>query len=152
MRSLALFARLFSSISSSLGRIGFLVKILPFDTFPHTQTGKSLGHVHGFSFFPKCAFHNTIFQRMKGNNTKSSTPDLTDRSCHPANLSTLPAPDSIQYELPGRFFLRDVPTFLILHGDRRSYNLRQFPVVSMGFTLRAATMCFAIFFANLSSP
>ena len=26
------------------------------------------------------------------------------------------------------------------------------PVVSMGFTLRAATMCFAIFFANLSSP
>lgn len=49
MRSFALFERLFASISSSLGRMGFLVTILPFDTFPHTHTGKSGGQVQGLS-------------------------------------------------------------------------------------------------------
>ena len=44
------------SISSSEGRIGFLVITLPFDLFPHTQTGKSGGQVHGFSFL-----RNTFF-------------------------------------------------------------------------------------------
>ena len=49
-RSFALLERLLYSISSSVGKIGFRVSILPRDFFPHTQTGKSGGQVHGFSF------------------------------------------------------------------------------------------------------
>ena len=49
----ALFDLLFISNSSSEGKIGFLVTHFPFDTLWHTQTGKSFGQVHGFSFFLK---------------------------------------------------------------------------------------------------
>ena len=53
IRSLALFALLLFSTSSLHGRIGFLVTMVPFETFPHTHTGKSTGQVHGFSFLRK---------------------------------------------------------------------------------------------------
>ena len=56
IRSFALFARLFSFSSSSPGKIGFFVTILPFGTFPHTHTGKSDGQVHGCSFFLNALF------------------------------------------------------------------------------------------------
>ena len=44
--SFALRERGFSSSSASLGKMGFLVTILTFGFFPHTQTGKFLGQVH----------------------------------------------------------------------------------------------------------
>ena len=56
IRSFALLERLLLSISSTVGRIGFLVTTFPFDTFPQTQTGKWLGQVHGFSFFLNALF------------------------------------------------------------------------------------------------
>jgi len=42
----ALFDLEFSSCSSSVAIIGFLFIIFPSDFAPHTQYGKSLGHVH----------------------------------------------------------------------------------------------------------
>ena len=54
--SFALCDLLFSESSFSLGRIGFLVITLPFETLPQTQTGKSGGHVHGFSLVLKLFF------------------------------------------------------------------------------------------------
>ena len=70
--SFALFARLFSSSSSSDGKIGFLVITLPFETFPHTHTGNSFGQVHGFSFFRKLVLIDSILQGMECDNAKSS--------------------------------------------------------------------------------
>ena len=56
IRNFALFDRLFISISSFPGRIGFLVMTFPSALRPHTHTGKSGGHVHGFSLFWKNLF------------------------------------------------------------------------------------------------
>ena len=50
-RSFELFDRVLVFISSSDGTTGFLVTTIPFGFFPHTQTGKSGGQVHGFSAF-----------------------------------------------------------------------------------------------------
>ena len=54
--SFALSLLLFSSSSSGPGRIGLRVITFPFDTAPHTHTGKSGGHVHGFSAFLNASF------------------------------------------------------------------------------------------------
>lgn len=56
MRSFALFERLLEAISSSDGRIGFLVTTLPFGVLPQTQTGKFFGQMHGSSFFLNALF------------------------------------------------------------------------------------------------
>ena len=70
MRSFALRARGFSTNSSSLGRIGFLVIMRTFGLLPHTQTGNwaagaTLRH------FLHCFFNNAIFQRVECNNAQS---------------------------------------------------------------------------------
>ena len=54
--SFALLARLFASISSSDGRIGFRVITFPLEACPHTHTGKSGEQVQGFSFRRKAVF------------------------------------------------------------------------------------------------
>ena len=46
----------FIFISSSVGRIGFLVITFPFDFLPHVHTGKFGGQMHGFSFLRNAFF------------------------------------------------------------------------------------------------
>src|SRR5699024_7849246 len=48
--SLALLEREFCSSSSFEGKIGLRVTTVPLLFLPHTQTGKSGGQIHGFSF------------------------------------------------------------------------------------------------------
>jgi hypothetical protein len=48
MRSFALRARGFCSVSSRLGVMALFGFGFSFAVFPHTQTGKSGGHVHPF--------------------------------------------------------------------------------------------------------
>jgi hypothetical protein len=47
--SLALAERRFTSSSRAVGAIALRVITLPLDFLPHTHTGNSGGHVHGFS-------------------------------------------------------------------------------------------------------
>ena len=47
---------LFTSSSSTLGRMGFLVITFPLETLPHTHTGNSGGQVQGFSFLRNAFF------------------------------------------------------------------------------------------------
>lgn len=85
IRSFALFERLFASISYLLGRMGFLVTILPFDTFPHTHTGKSGGQVQGFSFFLNALF--TILSSSEWNVIMHSLPPGFNSSIMSSSVS-----------------------------------------------------------------
>ena len=138
IRSFALFARLFSSISSLLGRIGFLVIILPFDIFPHTHTGKSLGHVHGFSFLRNALF--TIRSSSEWNVMMHSLPPGFNKSIIASNefFSTSSSWfNSIR--IAWKVLFAGCPDFFwnFIGIDARMISVRC-PVVSIGAFWRAA--------------
>ena len=66
--SLALLDRGLFSVSSAVGKTGFLGIAFPFAFFPHTHCGKSLGHSHGSS-----AFLNTFLTILSSKEWKEIT-------------------------------------------------------------------------------
>lgn len=152
MRSFALFARLLYSNSSSPGRIGFLVKILPFDSFPHTHTGKSLGQVHGFSFFLNALF--TILSSSEWKVIIHSLPPGFNRSIISSSESRRTSSSLFSsMRIAWNVLLEGCPDFYWYFIGMACLMISvSWPVVSMDLSLRAAAICLAMFLANLSSP
>ena len=142
---------MFIFISSSVGNIGFFVIIFPFSCLPHTQYGKSGGHVHTPSAFIKAFF--TALSSNEWNVIIHNLPFLFKQSIESVTVlynGSISLLTSIL--IAWNVLLAGCPCDFLDFGTLFSIICTSLDVVSIGYIFLYSQIFLAILLENFSSP